>query len=354
MICQYCKRQLLKGEKCSCSGAVKARQAEEGGWLRNGEDIWNSENYKSDSNWSNGDDWSNKDGWESNYRSYDDASEGSSDSDDSVCNHNGTYYHEHSGWINSADVSSSSPRNSSYVYADVPKKKRSKPNLVLIIVVIIIISSALTTILPTIFLIGKDLLGKQTHTSDYDSDEEGPAYKDQTFTSSTDYIYETGEVYDDTYSNYWANILFDVPKHYEVASEEEYDSFETDDEDCAFCAYKDDGMGCIVIITSESDQLRYFETYLLHSTITANITAGINGAADADADSPICSAGEGFQYEIAGEAWLCSDLTSTYGDSSAHAVIATHRIDNGLIYMLVYENTKDRVYDFLDSITPIE
>lgn len=328
MICEYCKRELLKGEKCSCSGAVKAREGKK-------------DSGAEQSTYNNGfgygasaQDTPDIDLSESNYNY-----SGSTNSSENLCNHNGTYFHEQSGWT-SANNSPQQSAPSSYVYANVPQKQKSgKLGIGLTLVIILI-----CFVVP---LLGIFSLIRSSSEDDPDPEYDSLAFYDGEYgqyASEALYDYELGTLEDDLYVNIWSNITFDMPRRYIEADSEEYADYETEDEDCAFLAYKDDNCGSIIISTSNKNWLKYYETDELLDAITKNLTESL------DIYDYEYEIGDTYDREIADATYLCIDIDLfDYGYMS----VAIHRIGHGYIYFTIIENSQSRVDRILDSVMPV-
>lgn len=326
MFCEYCGRQLLKGEKCTCSGAVKARE---------GKNV-SGEEYRS--TYSDGFGYGGTaqgtpdiDLSESDYT-------GTTDASDNLCNHNGTYFHQQSGWTSANNTQQSTPP-SSYVYADVPQKKKAG-GLGIGLTLLVVLICFVVPIAGIFFTLRSSERGS-SYESDYIYNNETEAIYDSPYTTASDFDYELGSIENDFYINSWSNISFNMPRRYIEADSSEYEEYETSEEDCAFLAYKDDNCGSIVISSSNQSWLKHYDTEELLDAITDNFISNL------DEYEYEYEVGDTYDREIADATYLCIDIDLfDYG----YMTIAIHRIDYGYTYFTIIENSQSRIDRILDSV----
>ena len=357
MKCKHCKRTLLKDELCSCSGAVKERMGESSGSSSYSNIGLDDSKYKSTSNYGssnyNSSHYSSSNYNSSNFGSSNhntgstpdiDLSEStrgsSTNTNDNLCNHNGTYFHQKNDWSNTQKTST--PLQSNFVYADVPKKINTARKTGCIIAVVIMAISFMIPIIMTYVFLNDQFVSSNDYSYEYSHDE-----FDDGYTSESGQNYETGEVIDGVYYNYWADLEMELPDGYEIASEEDSNDYFTTYEDIALHAFNPDTY-CHVLMASYEYGDKEMDSQDTAKEIIDIFIDGYDSYRDEDEENYEMFGP--YDKEIAGHTYACYDYQI---DDVLFITVACRRIDDGYFYIVVDEYKEKDAEDILKSMTSI-
>lgn len=315
MFCKYCGRTLLKGEKCSCSGAVKSssdyayrnNDGYDSGYSDNFDNFFRNSDTKSNSY--NGDYSQSANDFNNNY------------------NHTGT--NGYNTMPNSGNTYNASSR-------------ASTPVLIISVLVIVLIVSAIIGFVSSMILnetsdieYGYTTEPVWEETSDYD-------YKDDDYSSSALADYTTGILSDGTYKNEWADLTIPIPARYEASDDDLLSEYSSDLDDCALIAYKG-STGVLCVYTCDKD---WADEYTTETILGFYTDSYVESLLDAGWEVSDISDYEFETKTIGNNKYLMTNIdVKDYGNIA----FLLHRVDGGYIYIKVDDISRSRTDKIINS-----
>ncbi len=297
MFCKYCGRTLLKGEKCSCSGSVKA-SGEYG--------------YREDGSYNSSYSSSEAGGYDYN----------SGYSDSFTDSYNGYNNQPNTGRTYNASSRASTP--------------------VLIISVIVIMLIVIIIIGFVSSMILKDSSNIEYNYDDNAVYDEDYKWEDDKYSSSSSTAYTTGTLSDTTYENEWANLVIPIPARYEACDSNTLAEYSGDIDECVFLAYKG-STGVISVYICNKDWAKEYATdTILESYVESYTESLIEGGWESSDISD-------YEFEtvkIGGNNYLTANVEiQNYGN----VAFLLHRIDGGYVYITIDDLNRNRTDKIIDS-----
>lgn len=343
MFCRYCGRTLLKGEKCSCSGAVKAsgdyayrnNHDYDSGYSDNFSDSFGNFNTEN-SNYNNGYD-QNPNGFSSNYNnSYGQNSNGFNN------NYNNGYGQNSNGFSDNYNNTGTNgynamPNNGSTYNAS---SRTSTPVLIISVIVIVLIVSIIIGFVSSMILNEQsDIDYGYTPEPVWDDDYN---YKDDDYSSSASTDYTTGILSDDTYKNEWADLTIPLPARYEAVEDDVLAEYSSDLDDCVLIAYKG-STGVLCVYTCDKDWANEYNTETLLGFYTDSyIESLLDGGWEVSEIS-------NYEFEtvtIGNNKYLMTNIeVEDYGNIA----FLLHRVNGGYVYIKVDDISRSRTDKIINS-----
>ncbi len=326
MFCKYCGRTLLKGEKCSCSGAVKS--SADYAYRDNGNfNSGYSDNYNDSFSNSGTENGSYNDGYTQNTNGYNGGYTQNTNS------YNGDYNRTGANGYNTM------PNNASTYNAS---SRASTPVLIISVLVIIFIVCAIIGFVSSLILneasdIEYGYTPEPVWEESYDYN-----YENDDYSSSPSADYTTGTLSDGIYKNEWADLTIPLPARYEASDDEILAEYSGDSDDCVLIAYKG-STGVICAYTCNKDWASEYPTetilgFYTNSYIDSLIEAGWETSDISD-----------YEFEtvtIGSNKYLMTNIeVEDYGNIA----FLIHRIDGGYVYIKVDDISRSRTDKIIDS-----